>query len=462
MSRKITKSKDQQTFAKLRYVCGKMNFSMRLLYVMAGWLLAFSSLGFAQIPVIEIEGEISPKISLFVQRAIREAEKTNPELIIFKINTLGGTLTDAISIRKSISNTTHKTIAFIQDNAASAGVIIAMSCRKIYMSPNSTMGAATPLVYSTGQAASEKMTSYVRSILRASASLNGKNPQVAEAMVGSLQNMYKVTSLTAKEAVNLQVADGIALDINHLLALQQLPDAEISLFKPGWQEALIAFALKPWVSAVLLVLMIIGFKLELTMPGFGLPGVAALICGAFYFIPHQLYGLAEYWEIAVFGLGVLLILLEVFVVPGFGITGISGILLTACGVALVMLGNDGLNFDMVELNEIIEVSTLVVAALIIFGVSIFFLLPKILQSKAMGQISLQTSLDKEEGYTSDFKSDELVGREGSALTVLRPSGKVTIGSAYYDALADGDFIEKGTRIIVVERSGNFLKVRKLS
>ncbi len=414
----------------------------------------------AQVYLFEIEGEVNTYTSLSVQKAISDAEKQNCTNIIFKINTLGGTLKDAITIRKAIDQTQLKTIGFVNDNAASAGAIIALSCNKLYMSPSAGMGAATP-VLADGSPASEKVNSYVRSLVRASALKTGKSPENAEKMVGIPGEKYKVASLTAGEAIAQRLADGMVMNVREILMKESLENQHFIQHKQGWQESFMAFVLQPWVSVLLLIFMVVGIKWELAAPGFGFPGMLGLICAALFFIPHQLYGLAEYWEIGMFFLGVVLIGLEIFVLPGFGISGISGLLMMGASIGLSLMPNDGFNFQAIEPSVIVETSGYIVIGLIAITLGVLWFLPRLLQSKALSNVTLQTSLDTDQGFTSDFKPHEMVGKEGIVHTVLKPAGKVLIENNFYDAIAEGDYIEPQKKVVVVESSGNFLKVRRV-
>jgi membrane-bound serine protease (ClpP class) len=414
----------------------------------------------AQVTLYLLEGEVNSFVTLSIQKAIYTAEIQGSNALIIEINTLGGNLKDALAIRKALDKTSLKTIAYINSNAASAGAIIAFSCQKVYMNPSASVGAATP-IHADGSPASEKVNSYVRSLLRASAEKFSRNSEEAEKMVGQSQNGYQVSSLTASEAIKKGLADGLVNDIIDILDKENMNSSKISPYQSGWQELVMSFVLKPWVSFMLLVLMILGIKWEMALPGFGFAGVLGLLSGLLFFIPHQVYGLAEYWEIGLFCIGILLVALEIFVVPGFGITGISGLIAIGTAIGLSVLPNEGFVFQAVEPSDIVEVSAYITLGMIALTIGFLWLLPKLLQSRALGEISLHSSMDKDEGYTSDFKTLDLLGQEGIAQTVLRPSGKIMIKNKIYEAIAEGDYLEKGTAVLVIENSGNLLKVRRL-
>lgn len=204
-----------------------------------------------------------------------------------------------------------------------------------------------------------------------------------------------------------------------------------------------------------------GLYFELQTPGVGFPIFAAIVALILYLVPYYLNGLAENWEIIALFVGVILIMVEVFVIPGFGVAGIAGISLTVGAMVLVMLNNDFFNFEMVPLGDII------VASLSIFGgftggvLLLFFGGARLSQTSFFKRISLTDTQAQSDGYTSNFNTGDLIGKTGTAYTVLRPSGKIMIDNQLYDAFSRGDYIEKGDQITVLEIEGSTLKVRKL-
>ena len=223
---------------------------------------------------------------------------------------------------------------------------------------------------------------------------------------------------------------------------------------------IIAFFLNPVVSGLLVLIILGGLYFELQTPGVGFPLLAALIALILYFTPLYLNGLAAYWEIAVFIIGVVLLLVELFIIPGFGVAGISGAILILTSLTLMMLGNDTFDFTFVPAERIVKAITVTFSGLLASILVLIFGGLKFTQSRIFARIALQSSQKTEEGYTSKFTTQSLLNREGIAFTVLRPSGRVEIDGDIYEAVARDHYVEAGDRIVVIDDSGNVLKVKK--
>ena len=205
-----------------------------------------------------------------------------------------------------------------------------------------------------------------------------------------------------------------------------------------------------------------GIYFELQTPGIGFPIAAAIIAAALYFAPLYLEGLAAHWEIALFFVGLVLIALELFVIPGFGVAGVSGIALAVSGLALSMIGNVGLEFDFLPGQVIIRSLTIALAASSISLIGSIFLAVKLFETSAFSRLILNASVSKELGYVgTSTKEFDLIGKTGKAYTDLRPSGKVEIEGEIYDATAESGFIEKETPVKVINYTTAQIKVRSL-
>jgi membrane-bound serine protease (ClpP class) len=240
-----------------------------------------------------------------------------------------------------------------------------------------------------------------------------------------------------------------------------MEDYELLKFELSTAEKIIRFFLNPIISGLLILIIIGGIYFELQTPGVGFPLIAALLAVALYFIPYYLNGLAEYWEIIMFFVGVTLILLEIFVIPGFGVAGITGLILTLGSLILVMLNNDVFDFSFVKGSEIFQAIVVILAG--VFGsiLFMFFGSVRLTNTRLFKRISLQAVQNRSEGYTSSFKEESMIGKTGIAYTVLRPSGKVLIDDVLYDAYTRGDYIDKNDKIRVINEEGTSLKVRKI-
>lgn len=415
--------------------------------------------------VMEIRESIDPSMSRYVELALDEATSVKADYVIIDMDTYGGAVNDADRIRTMILDYPAPIYVFINKNAASAGALISIACDSIYMAPGSNIGAAT-VVFQDGTPAPDKFQSYMRSMMRSTAETNNRDPKIAEAMVGTFTgpdsafSAGRVLTFSTEEAIENNYCEGKVKSIDEILVKNNISGYEVIKFQLGTIEQIIAFFLNPYLRSILILIIIGGIYFELQTPGVGFPIIASAIAATLYFVPSYLNGLAEYWEILLFVIGVLLIILEVFVIPGFGVAGVAGIILTIGGLVMVMLDNDGFDFTFVKMPAIIEALSVVMVG--VFGGIIAMVLgaPKFLESRFFKKISLQDKMNTSEGYTSTFYKEVMVGKTGTAFTVLRPSGKVMIDEIIYDAFTRGEFIEQGSEIEVIEVSTTSLRVRQ--
>ncbi|HLU89183.1 MAG TPA: NfeD family protein, partial [Cyclobacteriaceae bacterium] len=357
---------------------------------------------------------------------------------------------------------------FIDKDAASAGALIAIASDSIYMAPGSSIGAATVVVGGTGEAAPDKYQSYMRSIMRSTAEATGRDPKIAEAMVDEnleiegITEAGSVVTFSVSEAIANGFCEGQANSLEEVVERQGISSYEIIRHQMSTTEKVIAFFLNPVVSGFLILIIFAGIYFELQTPGVGFPILASITAIILYFIPYYLTGLAENWEIFAFGIGVIFIVLEVFVLPGFGIFGILGIALVLTGLTLGMLPNELFDFTFVSSGDFFMALLTVILSVILAVVLIFSFASKINEWKAFSRFSLADTQQRVDGYTSSFYSNDLLGQEGMAHTRLMPSGKILIDDEVYDAYSRGEFIDKGERVKVISTEGTSLKVKKIS
>ncbi len=420
----------------------------------------------SKVMVMEIKEEIDPRMLRYVKLAIDHADKTKADYVIVEMDTYGGVMTDAKEIVDVIMDFKKPIWVYINSDAASAGALISIACDSIYMSPGATIGAATVVEGNGGQEAPDKYQAYMRGIMRSTAEKNGRNPRIAEGMVDerividSIKQEGRVITFTTSEALKFGYCEAQVESIEEILKRNNVKDYEISTFKLGTIEKIIAFALNPFISGLLILVIIGGIYFELQTPGIGFALFAAVTALVLYLIPYYLNGLAEYWEIIALFIGVILIIAEIFVLPGFGVAGVLGITLTVVSLILIMLNNDFFNFEFVPLGDI------VVATIVAFGgltggmVVLFFGGSRIMQSKAFQRMALTETQESSKGFSVNTYSESMNGKTGTAYTVLRPSGKVMIGDQLFDAFTRGDYVEKGEPIVVIESEGVTLKVKR--
>lgn len=433
-----------------------------LLMVVSSW----AQKSVPQVMVMEIKDEIDPRMLRYVKLAFEHAEKIRADYIIIDMDTYGGVLTDAKEIVDVVMDSKKPVWVYINSDAASAGALISIACDSIYMSPGASIGAAT-VVEGDGKAAPDKYQSYMRSIMRSTAEENHRDPRIAEGMVDervvidSIKQAGKVITFTTTEAIANGYCEAKVESIEEILKRNKVENYELHRFKLGASEKIIAFFLNPFISGILILVILGGIYFELQTPGVGFPLFAAITALVLYLVPYYLNGLAEYWEIIALFIGILLLAAEVFVIPGFGIAGIAGIILTLVSLVLIMLNNDFFNFEFVPLGDIVKASVAAVGGvtggmlLLIFGGA------KIVETKAFKKISLNESQKSEDGFTVNSNAQLLLNKKGVAHTVLRPSGKILIEGEVYDAFTRGEYIEKGEQVEIIGTEGVTLRVKRV-
>lgn len=447
-----------------------MNQIIKIVFLVS--ILSVSLYGFAQpdktkkVYVFDIKKEIAPPVMRETQLALKNAREIDADLIIIHMNTYGGMLESADSIRTMILHSPIPVWVFIDNNAASAGALISIACDSIFMRSGANIGAAT-VVNASGEKQPEKYQSYMRSMMRSTAEATGRNPQIAEAMVDprvavpGIADSGQVVTFTASEAVKNGFCEGIAESIPEVLTQSGIKDYEIVRLRLTWTDKIIGFLISPIISGLLIMLIIGGLYFELQTPGIGFPIAASIIAALLYFAPLYLEGLAANWEILVFVIGLVLIGVEIFVIPGFGVAGISGIALVFLGLTLSMVDNLGFDFSKVNLYIFAEAFFIVITATLFSLIASFFITKKLFTTPSLGHLALDTVQESSAGYTvADQRMTDLAGRTGLAVTILRPAGKVLIDDIVYDATSEVSFIEKDEEIVVVGYINAQLVVRK--
>ncbi|MBZ0178374.1 MAG: ATP-dependent Clp protease proteolytic subunit [Melioribacteraceae bacterium] len=425
------------------------------------FLLTFSSVfGQSKVYLANVEGDIDLGLSPYIKRIIQEAEANYADAIIFKINTFGGRVDAATQIKDAILNSKIPTIAFVDKRAISAGSLIALSCQKVYMVSGSSMGATT-VVDQTGEKQSEKAQSYMRSEMRATAEKNGRPSKIAEGMVDErivvegLVDSTQLITLTAEEAVKYEMADYIAADLNEVLKNENLENAEVITLDTNVAEEIVRFLNNPIVSSLLIMIILVGMFTEVKTPGWGVPGTAAVIALVLFFGSSYIVDLASIIEILIFIVGLGLLIVEIFVIPGFGIFGILGIILMMASLFLGLISD----FPMVDL-EMISAAIIQFAGGLIASMVLIYIISKFLpKTRIWNNLILNTNIGGSSGYTSDESIKSLVGKSGIAYTDLRPSGTILVEDNRIDAVTEGEYILKGTKISVVKEGGSKVVVR---
>jgi membrane-bound serine protease (ClpP class) len=406
-----------------------------------------------------IHETIDGGIAAFVERSIETAERDGMDGIIFRIDTPGGRIDSAVEIKDAILNARIPTIAFIDKNAISAGSLISLACDSIYMATGASIGAATA-VDLEGKKASEKIISYFRAQMRATAEANGRRADIAEAMVDEQLEIEGITkkgqlvTLTYTEALAYGISDGTIDSIDEVLARIGGSDAKAAEFRMNWTEHVVRFLTNPIVSSLLMSLGFIGLLIELKTPGWGLGGLIALIALTLFFGSHYIVRLAGIGELLLFTAGIVLLLLEIFVIPGFGVAGVSGIALIVTSFFLSLVGSWPTRDVFLRAGYTVGWSFIITFVL---GIMVIKLLPK---SSLFHKITLNEAQHSTDGYTSAPSRAELLGKTGRALTTLRPAGTVEIDGKRIDVITEGGYIAQDAGIIVARVEGSKVVVRE--
>ena len=439
----------------------RISFQLRTLFI--GFMICQALMASAEddkklIYRLEIAEEITPGMARKASQAVNEAVTLKADFILISMNTYGGMLDAADSIRTRFLNSPIPIIVFIDNNAASAGALIAIACNRIYMRPGSSIGAAT-VVNQNAEALPDKYQSYMRAMMRATAEARGRNPRIAEAMVDprsyipNVNDSGKVLTFTPSEALKHGYCDGTADNWREVLAKEGITNYDVKIYDPTWVESIIGFLIHPGISGVLILVMLGGIYFEMQSPGIGIPLFAAILAAILYFAPLYLEGLAANWEILLFIIGMALILVEIFIIPGFGIAGIAGIICVVTGLSVSMLNNKGFDFSGISTNQILTSVSIVILSM---GGSliVFFTLGKgLMSTPAFNKLILKDSLPVGSSNVFMASGGDMIGQEALATTPLMPGGKILFNGEVISASSEFGYIEKGSQVVITRYDG---------
>lgn len=411
---------------------------------------------------VPVTGIVEMGLAPFIERSIREAEAAGAAMVILDIDTPGGRVDAAQRISDAISDAQVPVYAFVNRRAFSAGALIALATQRVYMRTGSVMGAVTP-VDGAGTKASEKIVSAMRSEMRALAEARGLDPAIAEAMVDEslfvegISESGQLLTLTTSEAVEVGYAVEVA-DLDALLAAAGAPGAEVREMRVNWAESVVRFLSHPVVAPFLLSLGFLGLIVEVKTPSFGLAGGAGVLALSLFFGSHLILGLAGWEDLLIFGVGVVLLTIEILVIPGMGILGVLGLGGIVVGLYMSMLGNFPTMQDLGEAGGVIATTMLIVL------VSAWMLIRHLPSSARLFRsgVFLAQTTNREEGYQATLARPELVGVVGQAVTDLRPAGVGMFGEERIDIVSDAEWIDEGTRVEIVADEGYRHVVRPIA
>ena len=422
-------------------------------------LLTMSMPAFAatKVVILPLEDEIDARAWQHTRRACEKAVEDQAELFVIRMNTYGGALDAADSIRTSLMHLPVPTVAYINHNAASAGALIALACDSVFMTPGSSIGAAT-VVDGQGQPLPDKYQAYMSSIMRSTAERHGKwladgdtiltwrrDPTIAASMV----NPDSVTAFTSSEAVAAGFSDGTVSSLDEMFERLGVEDPDIETFEPTLTDDIIGFLSNAGVRALLVMLIIGGIYMEMHTPGLGFAAAVSLVAACLYFLPMLISGTLPAWIVITLVIGVVLIALELFVIPGFGICGIAGIIavVVALGAAITpVVGSDD-NVTLAIISKpLITVGIGLVAAVALVAWLTSRHGPKFFRRHS----ELLLTQDIKKGYIGvDMGPAKLVGHKATAMTDMRPAGKILFEGEVYDAVSTGAFIDAGSHLKIL-------------
>ena len=419
----------------------------------------------SKVYIFDMKEEIGPSAWRLTSKALSSAKSTGASSVVIRMNTFGGMVDYADSIRTAILNSDLKTIVYIDNNAASAGALIALACDQIYMKKGASIGAAS-VVNPKGEIMPEKYQSYMRGLMRATAEAKGRDPKIAEAFVDpdieipGIIEKGKVLTLTSQEAVKAGICKAEAASIEEVLAAEGLKMAAVEEHEVTLVDRIISFLISPAVSGILILLIIGGIYFEMQSPGIGFALLVSVVAALLFFAPLYLEGLAAHWEIGLFIIGIVLLLLEVFVIPGFGVAGILGIVCILTGLVLSLVLNDFFDFTVTGSEQVSNAVVLVIGSMVLAIIACVLLGKSILKTPVFQRLVLQDEQRSQMGYVSGKQKEDLVLKSGTAKTDMRPSGKIEIEGKWYDAISLDGYIDKGTEVNVEKQENYNVFVRK--
>lgn len=441
-----------------------LRFTALLLMVVLFQTLVFAQQK-AKVYAFDMKEEIGPAAWRLTQKAFEGAKESKASVMLIRMNTYGGMVDYADSIRTKLLNSPIKTIVYIDNNAASAGALIAIACDKIYMKRGASIGAAS-VVNPKGEVMPEKYQSYMRGLMRSTAEAKGRDPKIAEAFVDPdvvIPNVIekgKVLTLTSKEAIKAGFCEAEATSVEEVLKAENITDYDIQNHVVSSMDRVIGFLMNPAISGVLILLIMGGIYFEMQSPGIGFPLLVSITAALLYFAPLYIEGLAAHWEIALFIIGLVLIALEVFVIPGFGVAGILGILFVVAGLALSLVMNDFFDFTITGSEKVSSAFILVLGSMVLSVVLSVIFGRSLLKSAAFQRLVLQDEQRSGLGYVSGKQKLDLLKKTAIASTDMRPSGKIEVEGNFYDAVALDGFIEKGKEVTIEKQENYNVFVRK--
>ena len=425
---------------------------------------AYASDSLSVVYRIRLDQDIDKAAERIVVKGLEKADEAGADYVLLDLDTYGGAVDAADSIRTAILRYEKPVIAYINMQAASAGALISIACDSIYMRTGSSIGAAT-VVNQSGEVMPDKYQSFMRGMMRATAQATGRDPKIAESMVDTAN----VLSLTPEEAIAVGYCEGKAESVDE--AVRTVVGGNEFIVKNmeddmTWLDRLIQLLLNPLLQSIFMMMIIGGIFVEIRTPGIGLPLVTAIVGALLYFAPLYVEHLAASWEILLFVIGLILIALEIFVIPGFGVAGISGIVAVVTALAFAMIDNaELLRWDgTINLQPLLRPVAIVIFSITAAVFGSVWLVRRLYATRTFDTIALRQEMKASEGFTGVVSGlEHFIGDELEVFADLKPSGKVkgTDGRVYEAILAFGGYAEKGSLVKVLRTEQGRLYCEKV-
>lgn len=425
---------------------------------------AYASDSLSVVYRIRLDQDIDKAAERIIVKGLEKADEAGADYVLLDLDTYGGAVDAADSIRTAILRYEKPVIAYINMQAASAGALISIACDSIYMRTGSSIGAAT-VVNQSGEVMPDKYQSFMRGMMRATAQATGRNPKIAESMVDTAN----VLSLTPEEAIAVGYCEGKAESVDE--AVRAVVGGNEFIVKNmeddmTWLDRLIQLLLNPLLQSIFMMMIIGGIFVEIRTPGIGLPLVTAIVGALLYFAPLYVEHLAASWEILLFVIGLILIALEIFVIPGFGVAGISGIVAVVTALAFAMIDNaELLRWDgTINLQPLLRPIAIVIFSITAAVFGSVWLVRRLYATRTFDTIALRQEMKASEGFTGVVSGlEHFIGDELEVFADLKPSGKVkgTDGRVYEAILAFGGYAEKGSLVKVLRTEQGRLYCEKI-
>lgn len=437
--------------------------------------------GLTKVYIIPVNGMIERALLYVIRRGVDQALREEAEAIIFDMDTPGGRLDATEEIIRLLIDLPPeiKTYTYVNKDALSAGAMIAMATDKIYMAPGSRIGASAPISI-TGDLEEgdmkEKIVSATLALVKSAAQRKGHDPKLAEAMMrkefeykigdetiseeGELLTLTDIDAFREVERNEIKsplLSSGTISSRAKLIETIGVQDAQITELTIQAAEQIARYI--ELFSLLFLVGGLLGIYIEFKTPGFGVPGLTGIVLLAIFFWGHNVAGLAGSGEIVLFLLGVILLLVEIFVIPGFGMAGLLGIACVAASLLMALMEHHPWDPWYVPQPQHVEKAVTTVGSAFFLSLLAILMLIKFLpKTAAVFPILLNRELKHEEGFTSSRDTSSIEGKTGTAVTDLRPAGIALIDGERLNVVAHGDFIDKDAPILVAEARGNRIVV----